>query len=77
MSFNPKTDYGPDEYFKDVLCEGPVKDVTFTETGIIKEYESGKMAMIDEADNEKRHNTYDFTYDENGNLHGESHSSNS
>ena len=76
-SWDPKTDYGPDEALKDMLCDGNVKDVCFTETGIIKEYESGKMTMFDSADNAKGHNSYDFIPDENGVLRGSQHSSNS
>lgn len=77
MSWNPKTDYGVDEALKDMLCEGPVKDVCFTETGVIKEYNDGHMTIFDEADNAKGHNSYDFREGPDGILHGSSHSSNS
>lgn len=77
MSWDPKRDYGPDEYFKDVLGEGSVKDVTFTSTGIIKEYEDGHMTIYDSANNDKGHNSYDFRVGDDGLLHGSSHSSNS
>ena len=76
MSWDPKRDYGPDEYFKDVLGEGPVKDVCFTGTGIIKEYENGNMTIFDSANNAKGHNSYTFTRDSSGNLHGSSHNGN-
>ena len=76
MSWDPKNDYGPDEALKDMLYEGPVKDVCFTETGIIKEYTDGHMTIFDRADNEKGHNSYDFRVGDDGLLHGSSHSSN-
>ncbi len=75
--WDPKTDYGPEEALKDMLCDGPVKDVCFTETGIVKEYENGRITIFDSADNEKGHNSYDFHPDANGIYHGTSHKSNS
>ena len=77
MAWNPKTDYGVDEALRDMLCDCPLKDVLFTETGIVKEYDSGRITIYDEADNDKGHNSYDFWEGSNGVFHGSSHSSNS
>ena len=77
MAWDPKTDYDVKNALDDMLKEGPVKDVIFTETGIIKEYDDGHMTIFDSADNDKGHNSYDFKYDDDGNLEGSQHSTNS
>ncbi len=76
MKWDPKTDYGVDEALKDIAYNGSVVGVTFTENGVMKEYDDGHITDYVSADNEKGHNSYDYNQDSSGIWRGESHKSN-
>ena len=76
MAWDPTT-YGVDDALKDMLCDGNVVNVQFTENGVMKEYKDGHITDFEKADNPKGHNSFDFRQDENGIWRGSQHSSNS
>lgn len=70
------TTYGVDDALRDMLCDGNVKDVAFTENGVIKEYNDGHCSLYEKADNEKGHLSCDFRWDDDGKCTATPHSTN-
>ena len=72
--WDPK-DYSVDDAIKDIAY-GNLKDVLFTDNGVMKEYNDGHITDYVSADNDKGHNSYDYNKDSDGIWRGSSHKSN-
>ena len=76
MSWKPTKDYGAKEALDDLLKDGPVTDVLFTEHGVMKEYADGHVSDFVDADNDKGHNSYTYKQGSDGIWRGSEHKTN-
>lgn len=67
--WDPKTDYGPDEALRDMLCKdnGP-SDVRFTENGVMKDYGDRVDEYISNPNDPRGHDSITYRFDSNGRL---------